>query len=428
VTAVYAQQGDTPPQPVEVVEIPPVELPPAKAPPSERWSQDGSYPDSEQLTHDRRHPRGLRGEVTALHEAGFSLLTRNELVFEANVHSGTKIWLVATQSQGTLEEIQVGDDVLVQGCRCGESSVGAWRVVVGPAGDEVHGWVTAIEGTTLQLENKEGTVTVLTDDATEFRLGREAATLEDVTEGAFLAAFGQLQSEGSLNAELVILHPPHEPPIRNVRGDVTAVSSTGLTMSVQRPRVGDADQAPISVQVNVTDETKIWLVETERQGSLADVEVGDKVVVRGMRAQGSTEDAPMMDAKQIAVSPDGDEVHGLVTSVDGTMLTLRIREGQVTVHTDENTSYRFVRAAAAGKQPASLQEITRGTAIVAFGKLQADGSLDADQVFIQRRPPRRSGAGPEDGTDKPQGGFDLQPPTGQSSAPLPDARYSAQQS
>jgi hypothetical protein len=65
------------------------------------------------------------------------------------------------------------------------------------------------------------------------------------------------------------------------------------------------DQAPISVQVNASDETKIWLVESESQGSLADIKVGDKVVVRGTRAEGSTKGAPAVDAKHIAVGPRG---------------------------------------------------------------------------------------------------------------------------
>jgi len=388
------------------------------------WSPDDP-PPAQGESLNPRPLRGLRGEVTALHESGFSLLTRYEQTVEVNVHSGTKIWLVETLSQGTLDDIQVGDGVLVQGCRCSETSLGAQRIVVGPDGDEVHGRVTAVEGTAIRLENQDGTATVLTGDDTEFRLGREAAALADVTEGAFLVAFGQLQSDGSLKADLAIIRPPPKPPVRTLRGEVTAVSSTGLTVAVPRPRA--ADQAPVSVQVNVTEETKVWLVESESQGSLADVEVGDQVVVRGTRAEGSTADAPAvqapaMQALQIAIAPSGDRALGRVAAVEGTTLTLRTREGEVTVRIDADTSFRK------GRQPASLEDDTRGAAVVAFGELQADGSLDANQVFIQRAPPRQPGAGIDAAPGGSGGSLDEQSPVGASSAPVPDARHSALQS
>jgi hypothetical protein len=403
---VYAQQRDTPPQPMEAADEPAAD-PPAPEEPFSPQEELDAHPGPLRGLH------GLRGEVTAVYESGLSLLTRSGQAVEVNVHSGTRIWLVETQRQGSLDEIQVGDELLVEGCRCGESSLGATRIVVGPEGDEVHGRVTAVEGSTIQLENQAGTATVLTAADTEFRLGREPAGLEDVSEGAFLAAFGQLQPDGSLSAELVILRPPPIPPARNVRGEVTAVSATGLTMSIQ-PRP-ETDAAPLSVQVNVTDETQIWLIESERRGSLDDVQVGDRVLVRGRRAEGSTQDAPAMQAMHIAVGPDGDEVHGRVTAIDGSTLTLENRDGTVTVHTDAETSFRR------GRQAAALEDVREGVFMVAFGEQQADGSLDADQVAIRRAPPPRPQSGPEGSRG------DL-PLAGAAAVPVPDARHSNQSS
>jgi hypothetical protein len=397
---VYAQQGGTPPESLAADEPPLLD-----APPLDELHPQQSHP---------RPPRALHGEVTAVHEAGFSLLTRGEQTVEVNVHSGTKVWLVETQSQGSLEEIQVGDDVRVEGCRCGESSVGARLVVVGPDGDEAHGRVTAVEGTTIQLKGPEGTATVHTDADTEFRLGRKEAGLEDVTEGAFLAAFGKAQADGSLAAEWVIVRPDAPAtPVRNARGEVTAVRATGLTMSVQPPP--DAEGELLSVQVNVSEETKVWLVEDERQGSLDDVEVGDRIVVRCTRGEESTEAAPVLDARHIAVGPDGDEVHGRVVAVEGVTMTLENREGRVTVQTDGETSFRK------GREVAALEDVTEGTVIVAFGALQADGSLDADQVYIQRGPPRGPGA-------RPEGELEGPPPAGPGSGPMPDTRRGEKQS
>ena len=410
---VYAQQDETPPKPLEAGE------PPQFDPPL----LDERHP---QQPHPRP-PRALRGEVTAVHETGLSLLTRNKKSVEVNVHSGTKIWLVETQSQGSLADIHVGDNVRVEGCRCGETSIGASRIQVGPEGDEIHGRVTAVESATIQLGSPEGTATVHTDGDTKFRLGREASGLEDVTEGTLLAAFGQTQSDGSLNAALVIVQSnPPKTPVRNVCGEVTAVSASGLTMSVRRR--SDADVTPVSVQVNVTGELEVWLVESGSQGSLADIEVGDQVVVRGTRADKSTADAPAMDARYIAVGPDGDEVHGRVLSVDGTTLILQNREGQVTLRTNVDTSFRHGRAATA------LEDVTEGTVLVAFGELQADGSLDADQIYIRRGPPPPPDADADIGSgrlgesEEPRGGTDGPPPSGAGSAPMSDRRRSARQS
>jgi hypothetical protein len=395
---VYAQQGETPPAPRVGDEPPPLDVP-----------RLGEHPPPS----NPRPPRALLGEVTAVYETGFSLLTRGEETVEVNVHSGTKIWLVETQSEGSLDDIQVGDGVRVEGCRCGEASVGASRIIVGPDGDEVHGRVTSVDGTTIQLEGAEGTATVHTDAETDFRLGREEASLEDVTEGVFLAAFGEIQADGSLAADLVIVRPDMPAaPVRNVRGEVTAVSATGLTMLVQPRR--DADGGAVSLRVNVSEETKVWLVEDERQGSLADVEVSDQVVVRGTRAEESAEGAPVMDARHIAIGPDGDEVHGRVVAVEGATLTLENREGQATVRTDGETSFRK------GREPAALEDVTEGTVIVAFGETQPDGSLDADQVHIQRGAPAGPGAGPEDERGGP-------PPAGPGSSPTPKARRSEEQ-
>ena len=56
-------------------------------------------------------PRGLRGEVTAVSETGLTLLTRGDVSVQVNVDGRTQVWLVETQSQGTLEDIEVGDRI-----------------------------------------------------------------------------------------------------------------------------------------------------------------------------------------------------------------------------------------------------------------------------------------------------------------------------
>lgn len=170
-----------------------------------------------------RFPRGLRGEVTAVSTTGLTLLTRNEVSVQVNVVERTQIWLVETQSRGTLEDIEVGDHILAQGRRAQGSApeedqpdapaMDARRIVVAPDGDKVHGRVAAVEGGVITVENKEGEATIVTGEDTGFWVGRREGSLDDVTEGRFVVAFGEMQSDGSLLARLVYVHrgPPPGP-------------------------------------------------------------------------------------------------------------------------------------------------------------------------------------------------------------------------
>jgi hypothetical protein len=325
------------------------------------------------------------------------------------VDQETKVWLVETQSAGSLGDIEVGDRVLVRGRRAEGSTPEApiadsRAIVVAPDGDEVHGQVTGVEGNVITLatrqpvghgsEEPEGVARVATTGETEFRLGRQPAGLEDVTEGKYIVAFGEAQEDGSLLAALVVIDnrpPPPARPLRGLRGEVTAVSDTGLTLLTRND---------VSVRVNVDQETKVWLVETQSAGSLGNIEAGDRVLVRGRRAEGSTLEAPVADARVIVVGPAGDRVHGRVTGVAGNVITLATRrpEGEITVVTDGETEFR--RCALRRRcHTGSLEDVTEGRFVVAFGEAQDDGdpqaSLQAGLVFISARPwgdPGRLGA------------------------------------
>ena len=363
----------------------------------------GGPPNQDRGPHPRPL-RGLRGEVTAVSATGLTVLTRQQVSVQVNVGVDTKVWLVETQSQGSLEDIEVGDHILAQGRRAKGSAPGgrqddvpamdARRIVVAPEGDEVHGQVTAVEGgvitlATRQPENPEGEATIVTDDNTTFRLGREEGSLDDVTEGKHLVAFGEFRSDGSLLARLVIIDnwPPPPPPVRTLRGEVTAVGATGLTILTGNE---------MSVQVNVAEDTRMWLAETQSRSSLEDVEVGDHVLARGTRAEGSApgrsqDGAPAMDARHIVVAPDGDEVHGRVTAVEGGVITLATRqpdapEGEATVVTSEDTAFR-IRIRCGGWREGSLEDVTEGQFVVAFGETQSNGSLLARLVYLHPGPP-----------------------------------------
>jgi len=154
-----------------------------------------------------RGPRrgGAGGEVTAVSADSITILNRNEDSVVVNVDENTTVRLAATQSEGTLSDIAVGDTVRVRGRRGDEGTVNARSITVQPDGDKVGGRVTAVDGSTISLENRDGTASVSTDGSTVFYLNGEAASIADVTEGNRVVAYGVTQADGSVSATLVLI-------------------------------------------------------------------------------------------------------------------------------------------------------------------------------------------------------------------------------
>ena len=148
---------------------------------------------------------GGGGEVTAVSADSITVLNRNNNSVVVNVDENTTVHLVATQSEGTLDDIEVGDTVRVRGRRAGDGTVNARSITVQPDGDKVKGRVAAVDGSTISLENRDGTVSVVTDGNTAFYLNGEAGTLSDATEGNRVVAYGETQNDGSVLATLVLI-------------------------------------------------------------------------------------------------------------------------------------------------------------------------------------------------------------------------------
>ena len=152
-------------------------------------------------------PRGASGEVTAISGSTLTVLNRNDESVEVNVSDSTEIYLVASQSTGTLSDIQVGSNIHVRGTKNDDGSVDATKIKVAPAGDRAHGKVTAVDGSTITVEHRRDgtTTTIVTDGNTVFWLNGAAASLSDVVVDQSLAAYGQTQDDGSVLATVVII-------------------------------------------------------------------------------------------------------------------------------------------------------------------------------------------------------------------------------
>ncbi|MCB0213447.1 MAG: hypothetical protein KDJ52_29155, partial [Anaerolineae bacterium] len=159
------------------------------------------------------------GEVTAVDDDSLTVENLNGEEITVNVSDDTVIHIVETGEEGSLDDIDVGDNVRVRGPRNEDGDeIDAMDIAVMPDGDHVMGRVTAVDDDTITVENPDGTITINVSDDTIFRNGQESASLSDVTEGSHITAFGDLNDD-ELDADLVMLGRGRGPKDGPPQGD-----------------------------------------------------------------------------------------------------------------------------------------------------------------------------------------------------------------
>lgn len=230
--------------------------------------------------------RGLGGQVTAVGESSLTIENRNGDSVTVNVGDETRVMIAETQSEGSLSDIEVGDNVHIRGRRNDDGSVEARGIIVLPDGDIAGGRVTAVEGATISVENpKDGEATIVTTGETQFRLGKEdGGSLADVTEDKFVLAFGETQENGSLLARIVVIHEgrpgkgPGQGPRHGGRaGEVTGVEGKTFTID---PFRGNEEVTVL------TDDSTEYRTRGDEEVTFEDIQVGRKVMVKGQPVEG----------------------------------------------------------------------------------------------------------------------------------------------
>ena len=125
-----------------------------------------------------------------------------------------------------------------------------------------------------------------------------------------------------------------------------------------------------SAAVTITVDATTAYTQAGASAALSDIHTGSIIRVRGTRMGQNTVQAKAI----IVVLP---RVAGVVTSVNGSTLTATGRDAMPhTMNVSSSTQYR------SGGQTAALSGVSVGTAIVAQGSLNADGSMNALRVQI----------------------------------------------
>jgi hypothetical protein len=140
-------------------------------------------------------------EITAIAGSNLSLETEDGWTRTITVDDGTT-YSRAGEDIG-LGDLAVGDTI---GFRQTLEDDGTWTidsiVVILP---HVGGEVTAIAGSTITVERRDGTTATVTVDAdTTIRVNREDATLADIEVGMFLVAEGTETGDAAIDAARVV--------------------------------------------------------------------------------------------------------------------------------------------------------------------------------------------------------------------------------
>jgi preprotein translocase subunit YajC len=310
----------------------------------------------------------LRGRVATKSANGFTLGTgRGDVT--VSVGANTR-YRVPGKSQPSLDDILVGDQVLVRVQRNAPGSPAATAVVVlppVPVGG-LRGQVTAVQDATISLQVGGQVKAVLTNEKTSFHVPeKEGAKLADIRVGDRVFAIVLRQPGGTLLARQVTVLPADSRGPLSLRGRVIEVGASTLTVHVGENQV----------TIEVTEQTKVR-VPGKPQAALSDVRMGDWVFVVG-RPTGLSR----IEARAIVVLPavpvERFAVRGEVISVEGTTLSVRDARHEHTIRTDSQTQFRI-----GGVENPSIEDVNVGDRVAILGKPAEGGAILARRVVVGR--------------------------------------------
>jgi hypothetical protein len=322
----------------------------------------------------------LVGVVDAVGDAGFDLVAGRASGAGPTIEVLVDDQTVWNGSVTGLGDLQPGLLVLVEGVPSGSGSVLAHLVVGEPDPPQlvtVSGVVDSVSPTGFVVTHQSQLVDVVVDDAT---IWAGALTgLGDVTPGINVHVEGVAQDDGTVLAHVVAQRPDLPRPVSLV-GTVDSLLPGGLVV---------ATGAAGLVEVVVDDATQWGGTLT----GLADVQVGMRVLVEGLRQDDGTVQAQMIADEPNVPLPV--IVAGVVESVGTTGFVLHDHGVVIQVEVDDATIWAGALT--------GLGDLVQGMRVVVEGERQGVGSVLAHVVIGEpNQPGLVTVAGPV-GTVSPQG-------------------------
>src|SRR6266849_432186 len=214
---------------------------------------------------------------------------------------------------------------------------------------EFEGTVDTIDGMVLTVAGRKVAVT----DATKIRNDDAAATFADLVLGTPVEVEGTLNADGSVTASEISIEDKNDAERIAFVGTLTQITGNTLTVGGRTVKVSSATM----------------IVKGDTALTLADLKVGDRVLVRGTVQADKSVNATRIRVLQREDEPEEMHVAGKVTAVDADHNSFTIGDTKIT--TDAKTEFEVGDFAFA--------EVIK----------QADGSLLAEEVkkFTPPMPP-----------------------------------------
>ena len=225
---------------------------------------------------------------------------------------------------------------------------------------EFEGTVDTIDGMVLTVAGRKVAVT----DATKIRKDDAAATFADLVLGTPVEVEGTLNADGTVTASEISIEDRNEAERIAFVGTLTQITGNTLTVGGRTVKVSSATM----------------IVKGDTTLTLADLKVGDRVLVRGTVQADKSVNATRIRVLQREDEPEEMHVAGKVTAVDADHNSFTIGDTKIT--TDAKTEFE-------GSGFHGLADLKVGDFAFAEVIKQADGSLLAEEVkkFTPPMPP-----------------------------------------
>jgi hypothetical protein len=231
-------------------------------------------------------------------------------------------------------------------------------------GARVYGVIESIENEPLMLATPLGSVALITDVNTVFRVpGVEDPGLDDLAVGDVVAAAGWWEEESSTFHAFGVAKLADD-RVFPLAGTLAEISRDTLVVEI--------GHGPATVHVD--DETVVRIPGVEDPG-LDDLEVGMRVAIKGTLNLDGSLQAHVVAAR--AGSRRG-RLRGEVLAVEGDTFTLRTaRDRELTVLTDETTEFRVP-----GVEDPTIVDLEVGDKVAGEGVIEQDGTARATLVAV----------------------------------------------
>jgi Domain of unknown function (DUF5666) len=224
---------------------------------------------------------GAFGSITiaSINGTKIGLETADGWTRTIDVAGDTKVFL--GREAGKVSDLAVGDQVRLRQKRNADGTFSVVSLTVPAA--RAGGEVTAVSGNTITIKRRDGSTATLTvNGSTVFRQGGETAAKADVKVGSNVTAEGRPGSSDAFTATVIKIS------LSRVGGEVTAKSADTITV---KQRDGS------SVVVHVDAATRYLVRGTNgAKATLANVEVGNRLVAVGVRRADGSLDATAVGA------------------------------------------------------------------------------------------------------------------------------------